>query len=133
MNWRRLLFPRSAWEHKSSTLRVAARTYAERPERAFPRGAWERGERIEVTMITQTRRQKRHGQIGRPHWGGRHERSSRMSESFAPPFPWYAATMGHLNSLPAVQSPAGLSKFIREIPDFPKPGILFRDITPLLA
>ncbi len=26
-----------------------------------------------------------------------------------------------------------LSDFIREIPDFPKPGILFRDITPLLA
>lgn len=26
-----------------------------------------------------------------------------------------------------------LSRFIRPIPDFPKPGILFRDITPLLA
>ncbi|QDT06678.1 Adenine phosphoribosyltransferase [Rubripirellula lacrimiformis] len=26
-----------------------------------------------------------------------------------------------------------LSKFIREIPDYPKPGILFRDITPMLA
>jgi len=26
-----------------------------------------------------------------------------------------------------------LSRFIREIPDWPKPGILFRDITPLLA
>ncbi len=26
-----------------------------------------------------------------------------------------------------------LREFIREIPDFPKPGILFRDITPLLA
>ena len=26
-----------------------------------------------------------------------------------------------------------LSGFIRDIPDFPKPGILFRDITPLLA
>ena len=26
-----------------------------------------------------------------------------------------------------------LSQFIRDIPDFPKPGILFRDITPLLA
>lgn len=26
-----------------------------------------------------------------------------------------------------------LRQFIREIPDFPKPGILFRDITPLLA
>lgn len=28
---------------------------------------------------------------------------------------------------------AQLRKLIREIPDFPKPGILFRDITPLLA
>lgn len=26
-----------------------------------------------------------------------------------------------------------LSNFIRDIPDFPKPGILFKDITPLLA
>jgi adenine phosphoribosyltransferase len=26
-----------------------------------------------------------------------------------------------------------LKKFIRSIPDFPKPGIMFRDITPLLA
>lgn len=26
-----------------------------------------------------------------------------------------------------------LAKFIRDVPDFPKPGILFKDITPLLA
>src|SRR3974377_447738 len=26
-----------------------------------------------------------------------------------------------------------LRRFIRDIPDFPKPGILFKDITPLLA
>jgi len=26
-----------------------------------------------------------------------------------------------------------LARFVRDIPDFPKPGILFRDITPLLA
>ncbi len=26
-----------------------------------------------------------------------------------------------------------LAKYIRDIPDFPKPGILFKDITPLLA
>jgi adenine phosphoribosyltransferase len=29
--------------------------------------------------------------------------------------------------------PIDLRDYIREIPDFPKPGILFRDITPLLA
>ncbi len=29
--------------------------------------------------------------------------------------------------------PADLRDFIREIPDYPKPGILYRDITPLLA
>jgi adenine phosphoribosyltransferase len=28
---------------------------------------------------------------------------------------------------------ADLRRFIRDIPDFPKPGILFRDVTPLLA
>src|SRR5688572_22900186 len=33
-----------------------------------------------------------------------------------------------------MDNPAGhLKKRIRDIPDFPKPGILFRDITPLLA
>ena len=26
-----------------------------------------------------------------------------------------------------------LYKYIRDVPDFPKPGILFRDITPLLS
>ena len=26
-----------------------------------------------------------------------------------------------------------ISEYVRAIPDFPKPGILFRDITPLLA
>jgi adenine phosphoribosyltransferase len=26
-----------------------------------------------------------------------------------------------------------LKKLIRDIPDFPKPGILFRDITPLIG
>ena len=29
--------------------------------------------------------------------------------------------------------PIELEKYIRDVPDFPKPGILFRDITPLLA
>ena len=29
-------------------------------------------------------------------------------------------------------APLNLADFIRDIPDFPKPGILFRDITPLL-
>lgn len=28
---------------------------------------------------------------------------------------------------------AELRKYIRDVPDFPKPGILFRDLTPLLA
>jgi len=31
------------------------------------------------------------------------------------------------------QAELDLKTFIRDIPDFPKPGILFRDITPLLA
>lgn len=30
-------------------------------------------------------------------------------------------------------TPAVLRRLIREVPDFPKPGILFRDVTPLLA
>lgn len=34
--------------------------------------------------------------------------------------------------MPAL-SPEQLKRFIRDVPDFPKPGILFRDITPLLA
>lgn len=32
-----------------------------------------------------------------------------------------------------VSQAADLKRLIRDIPDFPKPGILFRDITPLLA
>ena len=31
------------------------------------------------------------------------------------------------------QKPVQLTDYIRDVPDFPKPGILFRDITPLLA
>jgi adenine phosphoribosyltransferase len=30
-------------------------------------------------------------------------------------------------------SPAELTQFVRDIPDFPKPGISFKDITPLLS
>ncbi len=30
-------------------------------------------------------------------------------------------------------SPTDLRQYIRDVPDFPKPGILFKDITPLLA
>jgi adenine phosphoribosyltransferase len=33
---------------------------------------------------------------------------------------------------PATVDPQTLKRHIRDIPDFPKPGILFRDITPLL-
>ena len=33
--------------------------------------------------------------------------------------------------MPAAE--ASLESYIRSIPDFPKPGIVFRDITPLLA
>ncbi len=32
----------------------------------------------------------------------------------------------------ATQEP-NLRRFVRDVPDFPKPGILFRDVTPLLA
>jgi adenine phosphoribosyltransferase len=32
-----------------------------------------------------------------------------------------------------MSEPFELKRFIRSIPDFPKPGIMFRDITPLLA
>ena len=34
---------------------------------------------------------------------------------------------------PIVSNDIDLKQYIRDIPDFPKPGILFRDITPLLA
>jgi adenine phosphoribosyltransferase len=32
-----------------------------------------------------------------------------------------------------MSTPDELKRFVRDIPDFPKPGIMFRDITPLLA
>ena len=34
---------------------------------------------------------------------------------------------------PAAELPARLLATLRDVPDFPKPGILFRDITPVLA
>jgi adenine phosphoribosyltransferase len=34
---------------------------------------------------------------------------------------------------PAIESTARLQALIRDIPDFPEPGILFKDITPLMA
>ncbi|MDT8397456.1 MAG: adenine phosphoribosyltransferase [Pseudomonadales bacterium] len=33
----------------------------------------------------------------------------------------------------SIHDPLQLYDFVREVPDFPKPGILYRDITPLLA
>jgi len=33
----------------------------------------------------------------------------------------------------AISDAADLKRLIRDVPDFPKPGVLFRDITPLLA
>lgn len=42
-----------------------------------------------------------------------------------------------MSSMPAFPIPEGLTQLVtdnlREIPDFPEPGVLFRDITPLLA
>src|SRR5687768_17144144 len=32
----------------------------------------------------------------------------------------------------ASQEPVDLKQYIRDVPDFPKPGILFKDITPML-
>jgi adenine phosphoribosyltransferase len=32
-----------------------------------------------------------------------------------------------------VPEPLDLRRFVRDVPDFPKPGILFRDVTPLLG
>jgi len=37
---------------------------------------------------------------------------------------------GALSSMPNVEQ---LSRLIRDIPDFPKPGVVFKDITPILA
>jgi adenine phosphoribosyltransferase len=34
---------------------------------------------------------------------------------------------------PSAASPIDLRSLIRDVPDFPKPGILFRDVTPLLG
>jgi adenine phosphoribosyltransferase len=43
-------------------------------------------------------------------------------------------TMRHVPSLIHDRDgPMNLADYVRSIPDFPKPGILFRDITPLLA
>jgi adenine phosphoribosyltransferase len=41
--------------------------------------------------------------------------------------------LSRMNSLPELEPLRYVRALIREIPDFPQPGILFRDITPLLA
>jgi adenine phosphoribosyltransferase len=41
--------------------------------------------------------------------------------------------MDHMHTGTSTAAQVDLAKYIRDIPDFPKPGILFRDITPLLA
>jgi len=58
-----------------------------------------------------------------------------FTEVFAPNFPWYLASMRSMNRSQSSQqmSREDLRALIRDVPDFPKPGILFRDITPLLA
>ncbi len=33
----------------------------------------------------------------------------------------------------SVEAAAGLASFVRDIPDFPRPGVTFKDLTPLLA
>jgi adenine phosphoribosyltransferase len=43
-----------------------------------------------------------------------------------------AGDSGRAAREPVSMSPAQLSAFVREIPDFPRPGIAFKDITPLL-
>jgi adenine phosphoribosyltransferase len=54
--------------------------------------------------------------------------------------PWDSSAAGHFAAIargsytPAMlDTQAQLRRLIRDIPDFPKPGILFRDITPLLG
>ena len=34
---------------------------------------------------------------------------------------------------PAIATPPGWTRLVRDVPDFPKPGIVFKDITPVLA
>ena len=86
----------------------------------------------EPYMITQADNRKWRSSLGRPHWN-RYKSGARASRSFALPFPWYNATIAQMHSSETTRSGEGLKQFIRDIPDFPKPGILFRDITPLLA
>jgi adenine phosphoribosyltransferase len=46
----------------------------------------------------------------------------------------YASSLSYRGEYPVPKGPPmDLTKYIRDVPDFPKPGILFKDITPLLA
>lgn len=51
--------------------------------------------------------------------------------SIAPPVA--RATTAGSSSVPAGAGPLALRNAIRDIPDFPTPGIIFKDVTPLLA
>src|SRR4030042_324228 len=47
--------------------------------------------------------------------------------------PRHGSTMKPTEAWCRVSEAADLQRLIRSVPDFPRPGILFRDITPLLA
>ncbi len=63
------------------------------------------------------------------------QRCCGFTDVFTPNFPWYLAAMSHSRNAETKREAVGreeLRQFIRDIPDFPRPGIIFRDITPLL-
>lgn len=61
--------------------------------------------------------------------------ASGFMDVFKPNFPWYLAAMTEPRQQQATRTRldrSELRKLIRDVPDFPRPGIIFRDITPLL-
>src|ERR671910_244252 len=74
-----------------------------------------------------------------PRWppAGRPRPASRRPVAGGPghPAPPPQEGEGHaaLDSAAMTPDPAWLASHLRDVPDFPEPGIVFKDVTPLLA
>src|SRR5690606_37815885 len=65
--------------------------------------------------------------------GQRHRAASALRDPPQQPAPRSHRVPALRSERSAVTDAVDLRRYVRDVPDFPKPGILFRDVTPLLG